>query len=106
MRTPDGKIELVVGVGATMVVGSDRYPYTVVEISTSGKTIKVVKDIFMPGEGHDYYGTQVWVYTQTTSQAARDNSKIARWSAKMGCYQIGGIRLYVGKREAHIDPSF
>ncbi len=104
VMTPDGAVELAVGLGATMGVGSDRYPYTVVAFNKTGKTITVVRDNFTADKegGHDFYGTQKWIFTPGNST----NTEIARWSAKRGCYQIDGTRLYVGKREAYQDPSF
>lgn len=101
--SPNG-VKLVVGIGATMSIGSDRYPYTVVGFTKSGKTLTVVRDNFTADKegGHDYYGNQKWVYTP------RDpiNAETARWSSKMSCYQIKGTRLRVGEREAYQDPSF
>ena len=33
-----------VGMGATLGVGSDRYPYTIIEVSASGKSITIQED--------------------------------------------------------------
>ncbi len=101
--SPNG-VKLVVGLGATMSIGSDRYPYTVVGFNKSGKTITVVRDNFTADKegGHDYFGTQKWIYTPGNPA----NVETARWSNKRGCYQIKGTRLSVGKREAYQDPSF
>jgi len=106
MKTPDGKAELAVGVGATLCVGSDRYPYTVIDFTSSGKTITVVGDNYTADKagGHDYFGTQKWIITPAvpgTSLVVK-----ARWSRRMGCYQIKGTRLHVGKRDAYQNPSF
>lgn len=55
----------MVGLGATMIVGSDRYPYTVVAFNKTGKTISVVPDKFAAdvAGGHDYYGTQKYLFS-------------------------------------------
>lgn len=109
VMTPDGKTELVVGMGATYGIGSDAYPYTVVSFTESGNTIQVVRDDYTadksPEAKYDYYSNQVYVYTQITPTP--QNTETARWSKKRGCYLMKGSgRLSVGHRRAYSDPSF
>lgn len=101
--TPDGT-ELTVGLGATMAVGSDCYPYTVQSWTKSGKTIAVVRDNYTADKegGHDYYGDQKWIY----SPCPNAQPEIARWSARQKCYLVNGTRLHVGERRAYQNPSF
>lgn len=56
-RTAD--IEL--GTGACYAIGSDRYPATV--IAKTASTITVQNDTFTAGEGHNYFGAQVWNFS-------------------------------------------
>lgn len=106
MKTPDGKTELVIGVGATLGVGSDSYPYTVVGMTDSGKTIQVVQDISTPdtANGYDYFNNQIFTYSSVTP--TEKNTETARWSAKRGCYRLGNSNLHVGARRAYQNPSF
>jgi hypothetical protein len=104
MKTPDGKFELAVGLGATMGVGSDCYPYTVQSWTKYGKTISVTRDSYSPDKenGYDYYSNQVYTY-KTMPDAPRE---IARWSTRQQCYLVNGTRLHVGERRAYQNPSF
>ena len=43
---------------ATLCVGSDRYPLTIVE--KSAKTLKAKHDLFKMAEGGDWFGNQIW----------------------------------------------
>jgi len=88
-----------VGMGATMAVGSDRYAYTIVEVSESGKTVKIQGDITI-NEG-DYFGTQKWVCTPNLEGPI----KTARLS-KSGYYLVGGSFVFMGFRDHYQDPSF
>ena len=106
MKTPDG-IELVKGIGATLHVGSDRYPYTVTDFSETGKTLTLVPDTFTPDVtgGHDYYGTQKYVYTPGNPDALTQHPETARWSRRFKSYRIAGHGggLSLGERDAYID---
>lgn len=88
-----------VGDGATIYIGSDSYPATIV--SRTEKTITVQRDDFRAAPGSDYYGRQVWETTRnpsgskTTFRLVRDNRLAA-----------GGYRLRVGERVVRMDPSF
>jgi hypothetical protein len=82
--------------------GSDTYPFSVVEVNASGKTIKVQRDNFRAGEGHDYYGAQVWVTTENPFAPVLT----ARWSAKRGQYVLTGSHALYAGRYVHQDPSF
>ena len=51
---------IAVGTPVTIHVGSDCYPGKVVRV-VSRRCIEVTKVEFTAGEGHDYFGKQVWV---------------------------------------------
>lgn len=97
----------VLGMGATAGYGSDRYPYTVVAISASGKQITVQADDYKPAPGHHYINNQVYTYTPNTSAETkvftlRDNG---RWVLK-GESKKGGLCLGLGHRRHYHDPHF
>jgi hypothetical protein len=97
----------VVGMGATAGYGSDRYPYTVIKVSTNGKTITVQADDYKPAPGHHYINNQVYTYTpnpqgETKVFTLRDNG---RWVLR-GESKQGGLCLGLGVRRHYHDPSF
>ena len=52
-----------VGDGITMHAGSDSYPYTITEVSASGKNITVQRDSARRTDSNGYGGDQVWEIT-------------------------------------------
>lgn len=96
----------VVGMGATYYIGSDRYPYTIIAVNKTGKTICVQRDKATPAEGYDYYSKQVYNYTPNLLgdievYTLRKNGRFYRQgeTSKYGC-------LVIGKRNQYQDPSF
>ncbi len=55
---------LFVGMLVTEYVGSDRYPYEVIEIAKDEAKIVVRQMTATPTEKYDYYSNQDYVYTQ------------------------------------------
>lgn len=96
-----------VGMGVTLMVGSDRYPYTIAKISKNGKTIWVTPDAYAPTEKHDYFGHQDYTYTTNTERPSQIFTlrKNGRWVEK-GSNLHNGCGLHIGHREAYQDPSF
>lgn len=92
-----------VGMGATLCVGSDRYPATITYVSPNGKQIKFREDNAIPDtlNGYDYYSKQVYMYTQSHSMPER----VARLGPKNG-WLANGIPLAIGVRCKYIDPHF
>lgn len=52
-----------VGDGITFHAGSDSYPYTIIEVSASGKKITVQRDRSVRTDSNDYSEEQVWENT-------------------------------------------
>ena len=96
-----------VGMGATLVVGSDRYPYTIIIVSENKKTIWATPDGYKPTSRHDYYGTQDYIYTTVINATAEEFTlrKNGRW-VKKGESLHTGLGLHIGERRAYQDPSF
>lgn len=88
------------GTGACYSVGSDRYPATV--IAKTPSTIIVQDDNFTAGEGHNYFGAQVWNFSPNLN----GRTMVCRWSAKRNAWVNGGRNIHVGARGAYQNPSF
>lgn len=112
VMTPDGKTQLVIGLGATMSCGSDSYPYTVIEFNASGKasdefliatSITITRDDYKRTDKNGLSESQTYEFV-TNPNAEPEK---LRWSNKFKCYRTkGGTRVYVGARRAYQDPSF
>lgn len=93
-----------VGDPATYGIGSDSYPYTIVSVSASGKTITARRDQSIAAEGHDYYGSQKYNYF------ANPNAQPEKFTLrKCGSFRPSGSScgyLSVGHRRHYSDPHF
>lgn len=93
-----------VGDGATMSVGSDCYPATVVKVSPSGKTVEIQMDEYTRYDlGGPFTEDQRYNYHRNPNGGIR----IVRMT-KRG-WRIGGQRgtpVSFGTRRAYQDPSF
>lgn len=95
------------GMGATIGIGSDCYPATVIEVSANGKTIKVQRDNYTPSAGYDYFGNQVHTFSMnpdgiTEVWTLRNHGRYVRKGDKKG----NGFYISFGARRAYSDPSF
>jgi len=95
------------GMGATVSIGSDSYPATVIEVSPDYKKVTIQMDSYKPAEGYEYYGNQVYEYSPNP------NGLIEVWTlrnhgryAKKGSKKGSGWCLTLGSRRAYSDPSF
>ena len=98
-----------VGMGATYEIGSDCYPYTIVEVINE-KTIVVQEDKYEADSSdgkYDYYSNQKYTYKPNL-----DASKKVYTLRKNGCWIKKGEKmrnwgiLHIGHRNAYSDPSF
>lgn len=92
-----------VGDGATFGIGSDRYPYSVVEVNATGTVLVIQCDNFTGGAAHDYFGDQKWVFSPNKN----GDKKTIKWHR--GKWIISGDKsggINIGKRDAYQDPSF
>jgi hypothetical protein len=94
-----------VGMGATMTMYSDRYPYTVRKVNSTGKTIWISPDQAEVKEGTcwpdpDYNISTNWELTE------KDFTKVTL--RKDGRWKVaGGSQVIVlGTRQKYVDPSF
>jgi hypothetical protein len=87
-----------VGDGATMNVGSDCYPYTVVEVSPSGKTIKIQMDNYR-GVGGTYPDIK-FEYTKNPNGPISE----CKFSKKFNRWKANGHTVHFGSRRYYQDP--
>ncbi len=56
------RTKITVGMPVTRYVGSDRYPYEVVEVSDDQNHVVVREMRATPADGFDYYSNQVYTF--------------------------------------------
>lgn len=93
--------EIIVGMGASGTYWTDYYPFEVIKISPSGKTITIRRMDAEPAEGHDYFGNQQYTYTPNPDGATHT----VRFT-KQGYKTPEGMRIYFGRARRYEDPSF
>jgi hypothetical protein len=96
-----------VGDGATMAIGSDRYPGTVIEVSKSGHTVKVRSDNYKLVGGSALSEDQRYEFTPNPNGAVEvfTRRKNGRYVRKGESFR-GGLRASFGHRDAYSDPHF
>lgn len=94
-----------VGIGATNCVGSDRYPYTVIEVQ-SPKRIVVQADNYKRTDKNGLSESQTYEYSPNPDGSTRvlTMRKNGRWCEVGDSMDYGGWAI--GYRSAYQDPSF
>lgn len=93
-----------VGIGVTEGVGSDRYPYTVVEVRRNGRELVIQRDEFRRTDQNGLSESQEYEYTPNP-----EGSKVTITLRHDGRYRRKGEDrglFTIGHREAYQDPSF
>jgi hypothetical protein len=90
--------------GATLGVGSDCYPYTI--LTQTERKITAQRDNFRAAEGSDWYSNQKWDITPNPNATVETFTlrKNGKWS-KVGD-SMNGCHLCPGHRRVYQDPSF
>jgi len=96
-----GRVVPEIGMGATISVGSDCYPYTVVAIAPDYSWIDVTKDSTTPAPEFDFYGNQNYMYASNLN-GQRIRHKLSTRGKRAGRYNT----IYVGNRRFYQDPCF
>lgn len=96
-----------VGMGATVLMWTDRTPATIIEVSPSGKTLKAQEDDAKRVDSNGMSDAQQYEYTPnpegyTTTFTLRKNGSWVRQGESMNT----GQRLRIGSREKYYDFSF
>jgi len=96
-------IEPEVGMGATLSIGSDCYPATIIETNKTKTKIIIQQDLQEIDEGYDYYSNQVYKFIRNPDGEKRTFTlrKNGYWM-EMNGRQI----LSIGHKRAYQDPSF
>jgi hypothetical protein len=96
-----------VGMGVTMSVGSDRYPYTIVEVINPSKKIIIQEDTARLVEGSAMSEHQKYEYAPNPEGklVTLTKRKFGKWVTQ-GESVYGGSRFYLGERAQYLDPSF
>jgi len=96
----------VVGMPATVGIGSDSYPYTVTEVSASGKSITIQRNTYKAAADSNYYGQQKYEYGELQGEPEVWTLRTdGRWRRK-GTTKGSGYYLTLGVRRAYSDPHF
>ena len=90
-----------VGDGATLIMYSDRSPYTIVEVSKSGKRIGVQPDDARRVDENGYSEIQEYVYTRRPETAVQYYSRRKDGSYRAVGESMQGCRLMIGHREKY-----
>ena len=95
-----------IGDGATIYVGSDCYPATVIKVT--GRTVVLQRDDAAPADDFEYYGNQNYNFTpnkngSTDTFSLRKNGRLYMKGTEMG---RNGIRCSIGSRRKYSDPSY
>lgn len=96
-----------VGMGATILMWSDRSPATVVEVSKSGKSVTVQSDDYRRTDSNGMSECQSYEYIINPNGSKRTFTlrKNGRWVAE-GSSMSSGERLALGYKERYYDFSF
>lgn len=92
-----------VGMGATQLAYTDRYPFTIIRVSDSGKTFWAQEDNAQRTDSNGMSDVGQ-VYTFTPNPNAPEIE--VRWTGK-GWKRVGHSNFFaIGRREKHHDFSF
>lgn len=96
----------VKGMGVTGGCGSDRYPYTILDVSSSGKQIRIQEDDALLTSGDITRYSQVYEYSPNLNgrKVTISLRKDGRWR-EVGSGR-GASTYGVGHRSKYYDPSF
>ena len=100
---PDDNSVPQIGMGATELVGSDRYPFTVIAVSPSGKTAKIQADEAIRLDNRGIY-TESQDYRYERDLGGRVHT-IRRY-ADGKWYRSYRIPVILGHRDMYRDPHF
>lgn len=93
----------LIGEGATVSVGSDSYPYTIVDVSKSGKTIILKEDKFERTDSNGMSESQEYNYSPNP-----EGKEIKATKRKTGAWKTSGNNCLVsiGVRRRYYDFCF
>jgi hypothetical protein len=86
---------------ATLTIGSDRYPLTIVDRSISGHCLSFRHDEFNRVDNHGQSEIQTYEYASCPGGAV-----LKAYRTKDGRYRHKGSLVTVGRRTCYQDPAF
>lgn len=97
------KIFPEVGMGATLSVGSDRFPVTIIQVTQSGKRIVIQEDEAIRTD--DYGMSEIQTYAFVVNTSGTIHIATLR---KGGLYRITGRKtpVYIGERSRYHNFSY
>lgn len=98
-------VKIAIGVGATVSIGSDCYPATIIHVDA--RSISVQMDHATEAEGYDYYQNQVHDFAPNPKGeikvfTLRRGGRYAELGSPVG----RGYNLQIGERRQYRDPDF
>lgn len=96
-----------IGMGATMLLWTDRHAATIVAVSDSGKSVTVQRDIARRTDSDGPCEVQGYTY-EANPEAPKEKFTLrrsGRW-VRMGEPEKSGTVLVLGMRNEYHDPSF
>jgi|CXWL01.1.fsa_nt_gi hypothetical protein len=95
-------MDIQIGTRATKQVGSDRYPYEVIGMTASKKTLTLreLKPVHVSGNFRS--GDAVYTFAQDPSGPIIT----ARLSAKHKAFRTDSCFVYIGEANYYQDPNF
>ncbi len=92
-----------VGMGATMLMWTDRHAYTIIEVAKNGKSFVMQQDTARRTDNNGMSECQTWDFTRNP-----EGAKVTVRMSKKG-WRVGGMKgnkVLVGVRDEHFDFSF
>ncbi len=90
------------GIGATKLSGSDLYPFTIIEVSKTGKRVNVQADTYIRTDKNGQSESQTYEYARKI-----DNPIITLLPRKNGTWHNKNAGTFIlGERKAYQDPNF
>lgn len=96
-----------VGMGATIILWSDRQAATIVGVPTE-KTIQIQRDRATRTDSNGMSEDQSYTFEPNTEAMVQTFTfrKTGRWVAKGQPDKFGSVVVYVGHRDEYKDPTF
>lgn len=91
-----------IGTHATGSYVSDCYPFEVIDITPSGKTITIRELTAIPTENYDYFSNQ----EHTFESNPNGRTHKVRFSKNKGWKTSGGMKVSFGKAFQYQDPHY
>lgn len=103
MQITDTEITPQIGEGATVRVGSDCYPYTIIDVSESGKTIYLKEDRVERTDNNGMSECQEYNYFRNP-----EGAEVKATKRKNGSWKLTGSNslVTIGIRRKFYDFSF